>query len=70
MSRCKGRCETPTLTPKKNYYTHYYCRFCSWWVQHEMFDDTKSKRCPCCSMKISTRPRNSQCKQKFRLIKE
>ena len=64
IGRCKGICDSHRI-PKTKYHTHHYCRSCEWWIKQ---DDCHGSRCPCCGSLVSTRPRNSKAKEKYRIL--
>lgn len=64
IGRCKGICDSHRI-PKTKYHTHNYCRSCEWWIKQ---DDCHENRCPCCGSLVSTRPRNSKAKEKYRIL--
>lgn len=69
LGMCKGLCNADRNFPTSKYYTHYYCRSCSWWMEQKYCVGKNKNRCPCCKILVSTRPRNSKAKGKYRMIK-
>ena len=68
LGTCKGICDSHRI-PKSKYFTHFYCRSCEWWIkQFDCQEEGKRNRCPCCGSLVSTKPRNSKAKAKYRLI--
>ena len=67
---CKGICTRYKATKKGSKFTMGFyglgfkrCQIC------ELFIDWEGKRCPCCSYKLRTKPRNMTTKNKLRITK-
>ena len=61
MNKCKGVCDRYSESrPKKlPFITHSRCRICDYWYKKCY------NRCPCCGVRLATRPRLNTNKKKY-----
>jgi len=68
MTSCNGICAVTKAKGQKSSFQKYkngfsYCSVCRVW-----FGRFWSLRCPCCNIKLRTKPRSHKSKEKFRGI--